>query len=233
MKVTAKEMAALIEEGENIVFMTGAGLSTPSGIPDYRGMEGIYSKSGLKSPEYLLSRRAMLNDTDDYYAFVKQIYHPDALPNIIHQKMAALEETKNVTIITQNIDDLHRKAGSSKVIEFHGNIYHCHCERCKEPVSYQDFLTDYTHQLCGGLIRPNAVLYDEQIDQGNILESVAALGRADTIVIVGTTFRVYPFAGLIDYANKKARIYVVNKEPVYVPNLTAAFIGDATEVFKL
>ena len=227
---SAKEMAKRIKEAKNLVFLTGAGVSTPSGIPDYRGMDGIYTKSGLKTPEYLLSRRAMLHDTDDFYQFIQQIYHPEAHPNVIHQKMASFP---NSTVITQNIDGLHLQAGSKKVIEFHGTIYTCHCEKCGQSVAYQDFLTSYLHENCGGIVRPDVVLYDEQIDGKNISRSIEALEAADTIVIVGTSFKVYPFAALIDYANEDATIYAINKEPLDSYYLRGQCIGDASKVFAL
>jgi len=233
MKMTEKEMALRIKQGKQIVFLTGAGVSTPSGIPDYRSIGGFYTESGFKEPEYLLSRRAMLNDTEDFYAFIKKIYHPDSKPNLIHQKMARLQEVSQVTIITQNIDDLHIRAGSRDVVEFHGNIYRCHCEKCETSVPFNSFLESYIHETCGGILRPDVVLYDEQIDSDNILRSQKALEKADTVVVVGTSFKVYPFAGLIRYANPNAEIYAVNKEKIALANLAGEFIGDAMKVFEL
>jgi len=231
-ELTAKQMADKIQSAKKLVFLTGAGVSTPSGIPDYRGMDGIYTKSGLKTPEYLLSARAMMHDTEDFYQFIKQIYHPNAQPNIIHIKMAELEKSKNVSVITQNIDNLHRKAGS-KVIEFHGTIYDCHCQECGQAIDYEVFLQNYTHENCGGIIRPNVVLYDEQIDSNNIYASINALEKADTVVIVGTSFKVYPFAALIDYANENADIYAINKEKLDSYFIRGQYVGDATKVFEL
>ena len=231
--MTAKEMAHLINESKNIVFLTGAGVSTPSGIPDYRSVSGLYTKSGVKEPEYLLSRRALLKDTEDFHRFIKQLCQKDAKPNIIHEKMAQLDRSKNVTVITQNIDGLHTRAGSKKVIEFHGTLAKCYCEKCQETVELEEFLQHFEHANCGGVIRPDVVLYDEQIDQGNIEKSLLALVTADTIAIVGTSFRVYPFASLIQYAYKDAKILTINKEPVEDVNAHAAFLGDAVSVFEL
>ncbi|WP_460023027.1 NAD-dependent protein deacylase [Lactovum odontotermitis] len=229
---TAKNITELISASERLVFMTGAGVSTPSGIPDYRSMDGIYTTSSLKKPEYLLSHRAMLHDTDDFYAFIKQLYHPEARPNVIHRTMAKLEENHRVTVITQNIDGLHKKAGSSDVIEFHGTLAACRCEKCGAAASAENFLKSYIHEDCGGIIRPNVVLYDESINPENIQRAVNALSAADTIVIAGTSFQVFPFASLIDYANPEAKILAVNKTPLSLPNLTASFVGDASEVFN-
>jgi len=229
---TAMEMAALIQQGQNIVFLTGAGVSTPSGIPDYRSVSGLYTKSGLKEPEYLLSRRALLNDTEDFHRFIGQLCQKEARPNVIHEKMAQLEGSKQVTVITQNIDGLHSKAGSTNVVEFHGTLAACYCEGCSERVDTEAFLQGYSHEGCGGILRPDVVLYDEQIDGGNIQRALAALSVADTVVIVGTSFRVYPFASLIQYAPRGARVLTINRDPVDV-NGDAAFLGDAVDVFEL
>ena len=225
----AQEIAQLIKKAQGLVFMTGAGVSTASGIPDYRSMDGIYTKSGLKQPEYLLSHQALLHDTEDFYRFIKQIYHPEAEPNLIHKAMAKL----GGIVITQNIDGLHKKAGSPDVVEFHGTIATSHCEKCGQAASYEDFLRSYIHEGCGGIIRPDVVLYDEQIDPEAISRAVAALAAADTVVIVGTTFKVYPFAGLIDDAGEQAKILAVNKDRIALPYLTESFVGEAEEVFKL
>jgi len=230
---TAEEVANLINESMNIVFLTGAGVSTPSGIPDYRSVSGLYTKSGLKEPEYLLSRRALLKDTEDFHRFIKQLCQADAKPNIIHQKIAELDKTKNVTVITQNIDGLHDAAGSENVIEFHGTLARCYCEKCHQPVKVETFLQHFKHEHCNGIIRPDVVLYDEQIDHNNINRSLQALTSADTIAIVGTSFRVYPFAGLIEYTTGDAMILTINKEPVDSVNANAEFLGDAVEVFEL
>jgi len=233
MRKKAEEMADLINESESIVFLTGAGVSTPSGIPDYRSVRGLYTKSGLKEPEYLLSRRALLKDTEDFHRFIMQLCQKEAQPNVIHKKIAELDNSKNVTVITQNIDGLHDLAGSEKVIEFHGTLAKCYCEKCHQSVNIEAFLQHFEHEGCGGIIRPDVVLYDEQIDSSNIGRSLQALSMADTVVIVGTSFRVYPFAGLIQYAARDARILTINKEPVDSIMADAEFLGDAVDVFDL
>ena len=227
--LSAQAMADRLKASKHLVFMTGAGVSTPSGIPDYRSMTGIYTTSGLKEPEYLLSRRAMLHDTNAWYAFVKQLYHPDAQPNVIHQAMAQLK----APIITQNIVGLHRLAGTPDLVEFHGTIAEHYCEKCGKSVSADEFLVSYLHENCGGLLRPNVVFYDEQINSQNIEHALALLAAASTIAIVGTTFQVYPFAGLINYANPSAEILAINRDKVALPALSAQFLGDAQKVFQL
>lgn len=227
------EIVRLIKESRNLVFLTGAGVSTPSGIPDYRGMDGLYTKEGLKEPEYLLSRRALLHDTVDFHQFIKQLYRPDVTPNVIHKKMAQLQGSKNVTIITQNIDGLHSQAGSRDVVEFHGTLATCYCTKCHSSITTCDFINSYSHENCGGLIRPDVILYDEQINPKAIRQSVDALSLADAVVIVGTSFQVYPFASLIQYAHPDAKILTINKTPVDVTGASARYVGDAVDVFEL
>ncbi|MCL1949441.1 MAG: NAD-dependent protein deacylase [Turicibacter sp.] len=229
---TAAELARLIKLGQKIVFMTGAGVSTASGIPDYRSMECIYTKTGLKNPEYLLSRRAMKDDTDDFYKFIRQLYRADATPNIIHQKMAKLSKDRDVTVITQNLDGLH-KIGGLHVVEFHGTLLTCHCEKCYRPVPQEAFLESWRHEGCGGIVRPDVVLYDEMIPPKAFDEAEQALQAADTVVIVGTTFQVHPFASLIYAAAVGAKILVINKEPIPFRGAFAEYIGDAAHVFEL
>lgn len=232
MNLTTTEILTHIQQAKRLVFLTGAGASVPSGIPDYRSVTGLYTQSGVKEPEYLLSRRCLLGDTDDFHRFIKQLFHPDAQPNAIHLGMAALERDKQTTVITQNIDGLHGKAGSQNVVEFHGTLAACHCETCKRAVPVADFLQSYTHADCGGLVRPNVVLYDEGIDSNNIRNALDAIEAADTIVIVGTSFQVHPFASLIRYARPSANIYGINKEPIYAPRLDGMYLGDAVDVFQ-
>lgn len=219
----------LINKANNIVFLTGAGVSTPSGIPDYRSLQGVYTTN--ETSEYLLSHNCLINEPVKFYEFVKKLYHPSAKPNIIHQTMAALEKDHNITIITQNIDQLHKKAGSTNVIEFHGNLYDLYCLKCHEKIKVEDYLTSQYHED-GGLIRPNVVLYGEMLDENNINWSIEALNKADLVIVVGTSLKVYPFASLVTYANKKADIVFINKEDVSNNSANYKIIGDAKDVFE-
>ncbi|GBG97106.1 NAD-dependent protein deacylase [Lactococcus termiticola] len=225
----AKAMAEAIQASQRPVFMTGAGVSTLSGIPDYRSMTGIYTTTGLKNPEYLLSRRAMIQDSKDWYSFVKQLYHPEAKPNLIHEAIARL----GAPVITQNIDGLHAQAGSQELVEFHGSIRQHYCEQCGQDVKTEDFLDDYRHKACGGLVRPDVVFYDEAIKAETIEKAVELFETADSIFIVGTTFKVYPFASLIDVAPPEAKIYAINRESIALGNLEGTYLGDAKDVFEL
>ena len=202
----------ILNQAENIVFMTGAGVSTASGIPDYRSMTGVYH--GVDNPEYLLSHTCLKCEPDVFYRFVKQLYHPNAKPNVIHKKMAEMSQTKQIGIVTQNIDDLHIKAGSPNVVSFHGSLYDCYCQKCGQSVSVSDYMQSMYHKECGGIIRPNVVLYEEGLSESNIETSISWLSKADVVCIVGTTFQVYPFSGLINYRKPTSQVIVVNNEPI-------------------
>ncbi|EII3194810.1 NAD-dependent protein deacylase [Listeria monocytogenes] len=219
-----------LKKAERIVFLTGAGVSVPSGIPDYRSKNGLYA--GMSSPEYMLSYTCLVREPEKFYQFVTEnMYYPDAEPNAIHTKMAEIEAEKDVTIITQNIDGLHEKAGSKKVVNFHGSLYHCYCQKCGMSVTAQEYLKSDIHSGCGGVIRPDVVLYEEAISESAIDQSLAAIRQADLIVIVGTSFRVSPFCNLTDYRNKKARIFAVNKERISLPYPFEMMESDAVKVF--
>ncbi|EAC8434553.1 NAD-dependent protein deacylase [Listeria monocytogenes] len=219
-----------LKKAEHIVFLTGAGVSVPSGIPDYRSKNGLYA--GMSSPEYMLSHTCLVREPEKFYQFVTEnMYYPNAVPNMIHTKMAEIEMEKDVTIITQNIDGLHEKAGSKKVVNFHGSLYHCYCQKCGMSVTAQEYLKSDIHTDCGGIIRPDVVLYEEAISESAIEQSLAAIRQADLIVIVGTSFRVSPFCNLTDYRNKKARIFAVNKERISLPYPFEMMESDALKVF--
>ncbi|EHX3216034.1 NAD-dependent protein deacylase [Listeria monocytogenes] len=219
-----------LKKAEHIVFLTGAGVSVPSGIPDYRSKNGLYA--GMSSPEYMLSHTCLVREPEKFYQFVTEnMYYPDAEPNAIHTKMAEIEAEKDVTIITQNIDGLPEKAGSKKVVNFHGSLYHCYCQKCGMSVTAEEYLKSDIHSGCGGVIRPDVVLYEEAIPESAIDQSLAAIRQTDLIVIVGTSFRVSPFCNLTDYRNKKARIFAVNKEQISLPYPFEMMESDAVKVF--
>lgn len=222
----------LIQQAQHIVFMTGAGVSTASGIPDYRSKNGLYSHG--QTPEYLLSHDCLVNEPEVYYDFViHNLFYPDAKPNVIHQKMAALTRLRKATIITQNIDGLHAQADpqSKSLIEFHGNLYDVYCQKCQQKVDWHEYLKDMHHKNCGGILRSNIVLYGEGIDEQKLKNSIQAIQQADLLVVVGTSFVVYPFAGLLQYRNPAAKIAAVNKEMIQVPPQTEMIINDAVQEF--
>lgn len=227
--VNKEELKELIKNSKKLVFLTGAGVSTPSGIPDYRSLQGVYQTN--KSAEYLLSHNCLMYDSDNFYDFVKTLYHPDAKPNIIHKTMAKLEKEHDVTIITQNIDQLHHLANSTKIIEFHGNLYDLYCLKCNSKISVEQYLKSQYHDD-GGLIRPDVVLYGENLNENNINNSIKALQSADLIILVGTSFKVYPFASLLEFANHQAKVVLINNDDVYNSRIDYKIIGDAQDVFS-
>lgn len=229
------ELNNLIQNAKKIVFLTGAGVSTASGIPDYRSKGGLYDGSREYRPEYLLSHTCLIQQPEMFYEYVtKNLYYPNAEPNVIHKKMAELVNEGRATIITQNIDGLHLKAGanSADVIEFHGNVYRTYCQKCGDFVPYQEYLQSPIHKHCGGHLRFDVVLYEEGIDQKNLLHAIKAVHEADLIVICGTSFIVYPFAGLLQYRNSQAKIVAVNKESIELPANSLMITNDATKEFR-
>ncbi|MGG5357455.1 MULTISPECIES: NAD-dependent protein deacylase [unclassified Enterococcus] len=229
-RINPSEAAAKILSADRITFLTGAGVSTPSGIPDYRSLDGVYR--GMERPEYLLSRQALLEEPQKFYTFIKHLYHPDAEPNLIHQTIAQLEKEKTVWTISQNIDGLHRAAGTSQLIEFHGNLYNCTCMNCGKSVDWQEYLQSDRHNICGGQIRPMIVLYGEGFQPEVIEQAVEAVSQAELIVIIGTSFQVYPFRSLIEYKQKEAEILVINQTEIDLDQEYFFAQYDGIEVFE-
>ncbi|MFD1486134.1 NAD-dependent protein deacylase [Lacticaseibacillus baoqingensis] len=214
---------------QHVTFMTGAGVSTASGIPDYRSKGGLYADS--QRPEYALSADNLAAHHDAFHEWVvKNMYHPAAKPNVIHRVMAAITNEKG-TIVTQNVDGLDRQAGAEHVVEFHGNLYRLYCQTCHQAIDYHDYLKSDIHSADGGVIRPDIVLYGEPIASEVLQAAVKAIQQADLLIVVGTSFVVYPFAGLIQYADPKATLAAVNKEPLELPLGAHMVLGDATQVF--
>ena len=201
MLVSIETAVARIQAAESITFLTGAGVSTPSGIPDYRSLKGIYQ--GIEAPEYLLSHTCMIREPEKFYQFVKHLYHPEAAPNVIHRTMAALAQNRQVWVVSQNIDGLHQQAGSQQRIDFHGSLYQCYCRQCGAAVPWQDYLKDWHHADCGGQIRPAIVLYEEGFSEDTISGAIEAVANAQLVVVVGTSLQVYPFAGLLEYQDSQ------------------------------
>lgn len=226
--MTAAQRA--LQTAQHIVFMTGAGVSTPSGIPDYRSKNGLYT--GHHNAEYYLSHAFLAADPDGFYQYLKQnLYYPDAQPNVIHEKMAALTRQNRASVITQNIDNLYHVAHTDHLVEFHGNLYDVYCTKCGQRVAWQDYLKSAYHVSDHGYLRPNVVLYDEGINQQNVERAVRYLQRADLVVICGTSFRVYPFAGLIDYRNPQAKVMAINEERLTLPFDFEMVQQNATDFF--
>lgn len=218
------------DDAKHIVFLTGAGVSTASGIPDFRSANGLYTQN--RNAEYYLSHRYFASDPDGFYEFCKKnLYFPDAKPNVIHEKQAALTQQDRATVITQNIDNLYEEAGTKHLIDFHGNLYHVYCEKCGETVPVADYLKSRIHAKDGGPLRPDIVLYDEGIKQQNIIDAVKAMQAADLVVIVGTSMKVYPFAGLLEYRNPNAKVVATNRQELHFSFDFEMVQEDATKFF--
>ena len=229
----------IIKESHNIVVFTGAGISVPSGIPDFRSADGIYNqKTKFKaSPEDIISHSFFVNNTEDFYSFYKdKMCYPKAEPNAAHKYFADLEKKgKNVIVVTQNIDGLHQKAGSSIVYELHGTIHQNFCMRCGRM-----FGLDYVMNAkgvphcdkCGGIVKPNVVLYEEGLDEDTISRSINAIMTCDTLIIIGTSLRVYPAAGFIRYFRGKYLVVINKDATAYDSNCDLVFNEDVINVIK-
>lgn len=224
-----EKLALKIKNANKIVFLTGAGVSTHSGIPDYRSKTGLYANNA--EPEYLLSHDNLQNYPADFYDFVMtKMYYPQAQPNLIHQEIATICHKKG-ELITQNVDGLDRKAGNQHVIEFHGNLYDLYCQKCGTTISYQEYARDFHHVQDDGIIRPRIVLYGESIPESNLVKSVNAISQADLIIVVGTSFRVYPFAQLLQYRQADVEVFAINQEQLTSPEIKMIQM-DALVVFR-
>jgi NAD-dependent deacetylase len=208
-----------ISGSSNIVFFGGAGVSTESGIPDFRSADGIYSMKYKYPPETILSHSFFMQNTSDFYTFYREkMLHPDAMPNKAHYALVELEKRgKLKAIVTQNVDGLHHKAGSVKVLELHGSRGRYYCMACG-----RDFTMDAVFEAdgvpkcpCGGIIRPDVVLFEEALDQSIIERSVRAISRADVLIVGGTSLNVYPAAGLIQYYSGSMLILINKSETSY------------------
>jgi NAD-dependent deacetylase len=205
-----------VAKTNNMVFFGGAGVSTESGIPDFRSVDGLYNQSYKYPPETMLSHTFYEKHPDEFFRFYRdKVLHTEAKPNAAHLKLAEWErEGKLKAVVTQNIDGLHQLAGSQKVLELHGSVLRNFCEKCFLSYDVQ-FIKDYDGVptcTCGGRVKPDVVLYEEGLDQDILTQSVKAIAAADMLIIGGTSLVVYPAAGLIDYFGGSCLV-VVNKAP--------------------
>ena len=211
------QLQEAIDKFENIVFFGGAGVSTESGIPDFRSVDGRYNQQYDYPAETILSHTFFMNNPQEFYRFYQaKMLCDTAKPNAAHRKLAELEQTgKLKAVITQNIDNLHQMAGSRNVLELHGSVHRNHCMKCGK---FYDFAYMKNSQgvpkcqECGGTIKPDVVLYEEGLDNTTINRSVQAISAAQVLIIGGTSLAVYPAAGLIDYFQGK-KLIVINKAP--------------------
>ena len=203
-----------MQESERVVFFGGAGVSTESGIPDFRSTDGLYNQQYDYPPEQILSHTFFMRWPEEFFRFYRdKMLAPSAKPNKAHRALAKLEEQGKLTaVITQNIDGLHQMAGSKKVLELHGSVHRNYCMRCHKFHSMEEILHSegVPRCSCGGIIKPDVVLYEEGLDQQILQESVDQIRRADMLIIGGTSLTVYPAAGLLDYYTGNRQV-LINK----------------------
>lgn len=219
MDSNIEKLKAMIAESDNIVFFGGAGVSTESGIPDFRSVDGLYNQKWKYPPETILSRTFFDRDPEEYYRFHREKLVIDGVkPNRAHLRLAELErEGKLRAVVTQNIDGLHQAAGSKNVLELHGSILRAYCSRCgkKYDPDIINHGTGVPRCTCGGVIRPDIVLYEEPLDDAVVSAAVRYIRDADVLIIGGTSLNVYPAAGLINYYRGNKLVLVNLSETPY------------------
>lgn len=210
-----EQLKKLITESNNIVFFGGAGVSTESGIPDFRSVDGLYHQSYKYPPETMLSHTFFVEHTQEFFDFYRnKMICLTAKPNAAHKKLAELEQQgKCKAVITQNIDGLHQMAGSKNVLELHGSVHRNYCQRCHKEYDAKFMLesTGVPTCSCGGVIKPDVVLYEEGLNQRTVNAAVRAIEEADVLMIGGTSLAVYPAAGLINYYSGH-KLVLINKD---------------------
>lgn len=216
MKNDLDELQKIIDESNNIVFFGGAGVSTESGIKDFRSVDGLYNEKYDYPPEVMLSRSFFNEHQKDFYKFYKdKLNCLDIQPNVTHKYLKKLEDDgKLKAIITQNIDGLHEKCGSKNVLLLHGTIFKNHCMMCDKEYSAEDVFNSETiipKCSCGGVIKPDVVLYEEPLNEEVVIKSIEAIKNADLLIVAGTSLVVYPAASYIRYFNGK-NLVIINKD---------------------
>ena len=231
-----RQLQDMINESNRIVFFGGAGVSTESNIPDFRSADGLYKQKYRYSPEQIVSHSFFMQHTEEFYDFYKEkMMFLDAKPNKAHLKLAELEAAGKLTaVITQNIDGLHQMAGSKKVLELHGSVHRNYCQKCHKCYSVEEILATagIPRCTCGGLIKPDVVLYEEQLDSETIDESLNAIIDADMLIVAGTSLTVYPAASLIHYFHGRYLV-LINRDPTPMDDKTSLTLhGKVGEVLS-
>ncbi|MBR1826994.1 MAG: NAD-dependent protein deacylase [Clostridia bacterium] len=216
-EVKVKKLQEIIDESQRIVFFGGAGVSTESGIPDFRSVDGLYHQKFKYPPETMLSHTFFKQNTWDFFDFYKNRVIPaDPKPNTAHLKLAELEKAgKLIGVVTQNIDGLHQAAGSEKVYELHGSVLRNYCTNCGKFFDYKYILEASgipECDVCGSVVKPDVVLYEEGLDNDTLVGAVNAISSADTMIVAGTSLVVYPAAGLLQYFRGKWLV-LINRDP--------------------
>lgn len=230
------KLQSIVDESDNIVFFGGAGVSTESGIPDFRSVDGLYNQKYKYPPETIISHSFYRRNPEEFYRFYKdKMLFPEAKPNKAHMKLAELEAAgKLKAVITQNIDGLHQMAGSRRVIELHGSVHRNYCERCHKfyDLRYVIDAPGVPKCSCGGTIKPDVVLYEEGLDDNVINEAIDEISTCDLLIIGGTSLNVYPAASFINYFRGK-HLVLINKDITPFDNICDLVIHDSIgKVFK-
>lgn len=214
MDESVEILKELVSRCDNIVFFGGAGVSTESGIPDFRSVDGLYSQKYDYPPETILSHDFFMKNTSQFYRFYREkMLFPDAEPNDAHRALSELEKKGKVrAVITQNIDSLHQKSGSRNVLELHGSVHRNYCMKCSRFYDLEYIMNsrDIPRCECGGIVKPDVVLYQEGLDNDTIEKAIRYIAQADMLIIGGTSLGVYPAAGLVDYFRGKDLV-LINK----------------------
>ncbi|MCL1978849.1 MAG: NAD-dependent protein deacylase [Methanomassiliicoccaceae archaeon] len=231
------QIAALrsaINDSDNVVFFGGAGVSTESGIPDFRSTDGLYSQKYPYPPETMISHTFFMNNTAEFYRFYRdKMIHPGAKPNAAHLKLAELEsQGKLKAVVTQNIDNLHQMAGSRCIYELHGSVYRNYCMKCGKAHSLEHIIgcEGVPRCGCGGIIKPDVVLYEEPLDSDVVGKAVLAINNADVLIVGGTSLNVYPAAGLLQYYHGGKLILINRSELPQERNALLVVRGSIGEV---
>lgn len=229
MDENIQKLSDIVKNSGRIVFFGGAGVSTESGIPDFRSVDGLYSQQWDYPPETILSHTFFMDKTDEFYRFYRaKMICTDAKPNAAHLKLAELEkEGKLTAVVTQNIDGLHQAAGSEKVYELHGSVLRNYCTKCHKFFGVEAITGSEGIPTCecGGIIKPDVVLYEEGLDNDVVNGAVRAISEADTLIIGGTSLNVYPAAGLIRYFKGK-NLVIINMSPTQMDTSADLLICD-------
>ena len=236
MEDKIQQFKQLVNDSNNIVFFGGAGVSTESGIPDFRSKDGLYNQKYDYPPEEILSHTFFINYTDEFFKFYKDKMNSlKYKPNITHIKLAELEKKgKLKAIITQNIDGLHQKAGAKNVFELHGSVLRNYCMKCHKfyDAEYVFNSNGIPRCTCGGIIKPDVVLYEEGLNEETLNKSIIAINKADLLIVAGTSLTVYPASGLIDYFKGK-NLVLINRDVTPFDNRADLVIHEALgKVFK-
>lgn len=219
----------IIDDSKSIVFFGGAGVSTESGIPDFRSVDGLYNQKYDYPPEQILSHTFFVNNTKEFYRFYRdKMICPDAKPNKAHLKLAEMEKAGKLTaVVTQNIDGLHTAAGNRTVYELHGSVHRNYCQKCGKFYSADYILNSKGVPVCecGGIIKPDVVLYEEGLDNDTVAGAVNAISSCDTLIVAGTSMTVYPAAGMVRYFRGKY-IVVINRDSTYIDDKSSLVIHE-------